>query len=378
MRSRLSRVAVLVVVLWVGASALAIPTHLGVSFTPWERDVTDPTPGGVGDLFLGSADEMVYTGVTWVALNAWEFQDTLFSTTIAPDYTSYSTPDDSLARVVQELHSRGIKVLLKPMVDVKTGQWRGLIPPSAGWFNEYGDFITRWAVKADAWGVDALSIGCEFRTVIQSTPAVALRAAVGDMVTAVRGVGFTGPLTYSANHDSYEDVPFWDLMDYIGIDAYFRLTTERDPTPAELGLAWSGHADDIEDWWLNTLTEAERKKVLFTEIGYTNWDGTNTMPNQWGPFYYDGNGDPVTDPAEQAACYQAAMVETWEREWMDGYFWWIWDPEPGGADWNPFSPQMNAPTMVVLRRAYIPEPTCLVLVGAGLLALLRRRGKSAL
>jgi hypothetical protein len=35
---------------------------------------------------------------------------------------------------------------------------------------------------------------------------------------------YTGKLTYAANWDDFDKVPFWKELDYIGIDAYFPLS----------------------------------------------------------------------------------------------------------------------------------------------------------
>lgn len=45
------------------------------------------------------------------------------------------------------------------------------------------------------------------------------------LIAAVRR-RFTGPLTYAANWDpGYKAVPFWSLLDYVGIDEYHPLRT---------------------------------------------------------------------------------------------------------------------------------------------------------
>ena len=355
---------VAVAALALAATADAAPTHLGVSYSAWDKDLNDPATAAQLDQSL---DDLVHTGATWVALNVFEFQDTLLSTTIAADPSLWSTDDLSVARAVQEMHDRGLKVLLKPMVDVKSPNypWRGWIPPSPGWFAGYTGFISGWAAKADALGVDAFSIGCEFRTIVQNTPPEDLRDAVSAMIGAIRAAGYAGPLTYSANHDSYQDVPFWDLMDFVGIDAYFPsgLGT-ADPTLAQLEDAWAGIADDIEAWLYDPGLDLP-DKVVFTEIGCSKWDGCSELPNEAQP-------SATLDTAEQADFYLASLRETWSREWMDGYFWWIWDTEPGGADWNNFR-FAGYPAQGVVRGFYIPEPTTLALLGLGALALARRR-----
>jgi hypothetical protein len=282
------------------------------------------------------------------------------------------------------------------MVDIKTGAWRGDIPPAAPWFAAYQTFITGWATKATAWGADSLSVGCEFKRTEQ-TPG--WDDEWRNVIAAVRA-NFAGPLTYAANHDSYDDVVWWDDLDFIGIDAYLPLTNKPPvvphpitgqpmpggpgPTLAELETAWNGQADLIEDWWLNALSDAERNPILFTEVGYTKWFSTNKAPYQSGPsFYYlDANGNPILDGSgnpigipdlqEQARCYAAALGETWTRDWMAGYYWWMWDTQPGGGGYNPYTPQGN-PAYDILVLYYTPEPSTCLLLTLSALALTRRR-----
>jgi hypothetical protein len=77
----------------------------------------------------------------------------------------------------------------------------------------------------------------------------------------------TSKLTYAANWDDFDKVPFWNELDYIGIDAYFPLSNATTPSVLELNDAWQQHIKKIEK--LQTKTN---KKILFTEFGYRNSD----------------------------------------------------------------------------------------------------------
>jgi hypothetical protein len=48
-------------------------------------------------------------------------------------------------------------------------------------------------------------------------------------------------LTYAANWDDFDKVPFWNELDYIGIDAYFPLSNATTPSVLELNDAWQQH-----------------------------------------------------------------------------------------------------------------------------------------
>lgn len=364
--SRITAVAFAAAILMsLAGPAAAIPAQPGVSYTPWGNDLTQPATFAA---FQDVVARMQDNGVQWVALNVFEFQDTLTSTAIGPRLDLWSTPLHSVERAVQEFHARGINVLLKPNVDVADGSWRGNIAGSDAWFNDpdgYKAFVSRWAAWGEAQGVAGLAIGCEF-SAAQDKAARWL-----ETIALARGA-FSGWLTYAANWDAYRTVSWWSALDYIGIDAYFPLTALADPTLAQLIDAWNYWLDDpaagIQPWLLS-LPPADRKQVLFTEIGYRSIDGANIAPWAWSPY-----GPDNLDLQEQADCYAAAFSATIDRSWLDGYYWWNWEtyPQPGDELWNDYTPQ-NKPAEFVLRHYYTPEPASALLLAAGLAALARRR-----
>ena len=128
--------------------------------------------------------------------------------------------------------------------------------------------------------MEALCIGTELRTAVLNRPD-AWRSLIAD----VREV-YGGELTYSANwYREFEEVPFWDALDYIGIQVYFPLA---DSTGSKMSLdafkaAWAPHVARIE-----ALQQRVGKPVLFTEVGYPEpprmrpWSrGSGGRPRRW-------------------------------------------------------------------------------------------------
>ena len=90
---------------------------------------------------------------------------------MAEDDTQYSSTMSSVAHAIDTIHGLGMKVLLKPMLDVDDGTWRAFIDPSDKdqWFANYTNFIGTFADMAQSKGVELLSIGCEMNTLEKST-----------------------------------------------------------------------------------------------------------------------------------------------------------------------------------------------------------------
>jgi len=263
------------------------------------------------------------------------------------DFSRYSSTVSSIEHAIDTIHGLGMKVLLKPMLDVGDGTWRAYINPSDRdlWFANYTNFLGTFADIAEAKGVELYSIGCELNNMEDT----ANNGRWTDLISNIRS-RYDGELTYSANHSpadgvggGYESVAWWDQLDYIGIDAYFPLSPpgQNNTTLAQLTASWQSRADTIESW---RTSRGLTQRVLFTEVGYQSVDGSTQTP--WG-----GSG-PV-DLAEQADAYEALLTVMSDRSWWDGAFWWSWETNPyaGGPMDTGFTPQ-NKPAQDVLQSFY--------------------------
>ncbi|HEY0865953.1 MAG TPA: hypothetical protein VGE01_01165 [Fimbriimonas sp.] len=315
----------------VAALALApVPFFKGMSLTSWSADALASPECAT------SIARMSQIYVDTVAVNVWEFQDEETSTAIAPDYTRYSSTTLSLRTAIRRIKAKGMKVMLKPNVDLRNGAWRGTIVPSEAWFASYRKFINKYAQLAAQEKVEVLSVGCEFNK------AQTWEGHWRDVAKGVRAV-YPGLLTYSSNHDSYSAVKWWDAMDFVGIDAYFVLTSKTNPSPAELTASVNRVADGIAAW---RSASGILKPVAFNEAGYRSEDGANMHPWDWS-----SNG--ALDLREQKDCYQALYETMRKRSWWRGVFWWNWetDPQAGGLESNGFTPQ-NKPAEWLLKVLY--------------------------
>jgi hypothetical protein len=210
------------------------------------------------------------------------------------------------------------------------------------WFTSYREFINYYADFSQKNRVDLFVIGDELGT---TTPREADWRRV---INEVRQ-RYQGPLTYSSLPSNGGSPPlgddqritWWDALDYIGVDAYFRLTDKLNPTVEEMKAAWTirGYIS-----FYQSLSKKFNKPIIFTEIGFESKDGTATHA---GNYQIAG---PV-DLQEQADCYQASMEALWGKTWLAGIFWWQWSAT--SLAW-PTSPQ-NKPAEDVLKKFYLAE-----------------------
>jgi len=313
-------------------------TYNGVTHVSWWHDEYG-TPAGTD-----SRRALAATGASWAGLLATWYMDTKSSTTIAPN-PDQSNDDDVVRRAIDEIHALGLKVMLKPHVDVRDGTWRGQITPTdpGRWFLSYSDFMDHYVAIAAEKNVEMICIGTELATMSGS----AYAAQWASLIARIRS-RYNGLLTYAANAvdpaDEFTSVSFWGQMDLIGGDVYTPLTDKTNPTRAELVAGWRKNRDghDMVAAYRN-VQQAYGKPFVFTEIGYRSGDGANRAPWDWGT-------TEAADPGEQADCYEA-MYEAFSQEtsWMKGPFWWAWDVSPPGAGDTGYNPR-GKPAESVLRQ----------------------------
>ncbi len=330
----------------VSASSFTYPTsdtlekqpifQKGLSFSAWSSNAFSSLESDESLRLLAETNaEWIALCFSWVQSNR-----TSYDIHIDPNRTPTT---ESVKHVIEVAHNLGLKVMLKPMVDTLEEEkvqgyptvWRGEIQPSNEWFTSYSDFINYFADFAQKNNVDLFCIGCEFKATVQE------KEQWENVISRVREY-FSGPITYAADWTNYQNIDWWNLLDYVGIDAYFPLSLfDYDPNFDELNNAWNNYANEIEEW-----LSSVNKPVIFTEIGYRSGDGTNIAPaNYWL--------DMPIDLQEQVDCYKAAFQTLWNRNWFFGFYWWTWiyDPAQGGPNDSHHTPQ-NKPAQELITEWY--------------------------
>jgi len=225
-----------------------------------------------------------------------------------------SPSDDSLIQAIKWIREQGMKVVLKPHVDVIDDSYRGDIQPTNrnAWFRSYGSFIDHYASFASSQSLDLFVVGTELKTMSSETER--WRA----VIQTVRD-RFMGPVTYAANWDEFDQVQFWDDLDAIGVDAYFPLSEAGGPAPTlrSLTTAWQKIGDQLK-----AKSEQWQRPVILTEVGFPSQVGATATP-------YEVTDQPA-DQNIQALAYRATFDGLSGSDWLKGISWWSWraDPSP--------------------------------------------------
>ncbi|MCB0828263.1 MAG: hypothetical protein KDB62_05585 [Solirubrobacterales bacterium] len=360
MRTRLLALGILVAVLIAAATGLAIVKSNSNGGQTGGDTTTDPVPAQVtgttsvvpsarpvepgplsglnltaytSDGYSAGEDDLARIkelGSTAVTLVPTWYMDTATSDEVHSE-KGKSPNDDSIYRAIDAARNAGLKVILKPHVDVLDGTFRGDISPAnrAAWFKSYRRFIDRYAWIAADVGADLYVVGTELKGVSGET------AEWQDLIRSV-GEKFSGRLTYAANWDEVESIQFWDALDLIGVDAYYPLSSEGEsPTEEDLLAAWAPIVDRLQG-----LSEQWDRPVILSEIGYPTQADAAAHP-----WEVRVGGRP--DQAAQAQAYEAAFKAFAGAEWLEGINWWSWraeltpDEDPA-IDYSPEGKQAEA------------------------------------
>jgi hypothetical protein len=171
-----------------------------------------------------------------------------------------------------------------------------------------------------------------------------------ELIAAARAE-YSGPLTYAANFDQYEFVPFWEALDLISINAYFplrrHLLPDADPERLRqvLEAGWLGHLRAIDAFRREQGVPDHR--VLFTEIGYVS--RVNSTIEPWAAHGFsvlptvDGTrlvlwAEQPTDFEERAQAMRALYNAHQDLGggMLNGLLYWKLSSVPSHADVEPF------------------------------------------
>ncbi|MEM6630403.1 MAG: hypothetical protein AAF694_12065 [Bacteroidota bacterium] len=239
-----------------------------------------------------------------------------------------------LPEAIEQARRSGLSLMIKPHVDFNESQvFRGdfTLDSEEEWQNfeaRYQEIILSLADMAESYGVEMFCVGTELRLFVLKRPEY-----WRELITLVRD-RYSGELVYAANWDEYHEIPFWEELDYIGVNAYFPLARTPIPGEEELRLGWTWYVDALE-----AQANKSCKRILFTEYGYRSAEQATWKHWELG----------VGTPSDsvQKVGYQAFFESFWEKPWVAGGLIWEWIPDPPRFNNTRWTPQGKAAEEVI-------------------------------
>lgn len=288
-------------------------------------------------------DQVQNLNANWVALTPFAYMEVDDPSILFPSKETYwGNRPENLPKLVADARAKNLQVMLKPHFWIREKGWIGNLQLSKRnwrkWEKNYEAFMLDLARTAEELEIEIFCIGVEVKPAIKERPKFWPK-----LIKKVRQV-YSGQLTYAANWDNYENIQFWDQLDYIGLDAYFPLDEAQTPSIKDLVHKWKTITPQLKEF-----AQDYQKAIIITEYGYRSCDFA--CWNQW-------EIESLPDHANlnlraQVNGYQAFYQALWQEDWLAGAFLWKWhaDSEIGGMEHSNYTPQ-NKPVEMVISNWY--------------------------
>jgi len=275
--------------------------------------------------YIKVIDEIAATGADTIEIVVAGRQENGGSSQIFVDQR-YTASKEQLLELFAHAKKKNLRVMLMPIVlltNPRGNEWRGTIKPDlwADWFDNYRAFIGHYADVAAAGNIDVLVVGSE----LVSTEVHA--AEWKKTISLVRGK-FKGMLTYSANWDHYANIPFWEQLDFIGMNSYWKLGENNQVPVTEIMARWK----EIQKELVN-FSNKKNKPIVFTEVGWCSI--SNAADEPWD--YTKTSLQP--DWELQRKLYEGFFKSWYGHPNLGGFMVWEWHPYPVPEDDKTYIPK---------------------------------------
>ncbi len=295
-------------------------------WTGWRGQYLGPSP-------VDSMRKLAGTGANWVCLSfGAEMEKPNEPEILWADKNPSMVTDNEIRRAISLARENNLKIILKPVVNVRDGTWRAWIKFETAdgetdmqawdkWWADFRQFLLHYAGIAEETGSEMLCLGCE----MESTEKFEERWR--NLIAEIRKV-YSGAITYNANHGTEHKITWWDAVDIISLSAYYPVGTDDVGLALKDNLSMVPPSDSsleaIKHRWkpikenLRELSKKFNRPILFIELGVCSAKGFSAAPwthHQPG-MQYDGD--------EQRRYYQATIETFWDEPWFIGFTWWAW------------------------------------------------------
>lgn len=270
-----------------------------------------------------------------------QYQDNINSTFIRPTTSTATTLD--LEVIINSAHRLGYPVMLAPQINLlyDPEHWHGEIGINftgnewQSWFKSYRNMIYSYATLAEKTQAEMLVVGNEYFYASKQS---------SDWIATIQEIRkrYTGAITYASHFYEFDSIDWWQELDFMGLNPYYGLTDQDNPTPEELKISWEKIVQGIEP-----TVKRWDKRLLFPEIGYPSYKGSNQHP--WNYQLINEPTIPV-DLEEQTNAIKTLYEAFLSKPWWYGVVWWNWptDPNAGGLNDKNYTPK-GKPAAKIIR-----------------------------
>ncbi len=243
-------------------------------------------------------------------------------------YQWWGETPEGIQACIDMAREKGISSMIKPQIWMDRGEFVGFLqmPNDSAWkiFEEkYTQFILTWAEMSEKNRLPLFCIGTEVDEWVRQRPDYWKQ-----LIQSVRQI-YKGDLVYAANFGSEKSIPIWNELNYIGVDMYGPVSSEKTPTMDTLNASWKKYRA-----YFKNISDSLDRQIIFTEWGYRSDDYCGVNP--WADTLHG-----ATNYEAQSICYKALIENCYPESWFVGGFVWKWFPDTlqMKAERDHFSPQ---------------------------------------
>jgi hypothetical protein len=289
----------------------------GVIFPRWGSTAYSKKDG---NWQVGLHEIREQTGAQWLGLSINLYQASLVSTQVQASKTT-PTPQ-AVAEGILAAREMHYHVFVFPQLTVAGPRsWAGdiqfqTLQLAQAWFDSYWLAFKPYITAAAQAGAEELAIGHEYELLQPAAPAL-----WNQLIQRIHTIYF-GKLTYDINWSSlYYPMPSWlnnRFLSTIGVSVYVPLTDKPQRLdPYTLPALWHATVGKL----LDSFALQIGKPIFLSELGYR--DSADALYDPW-----DVTSSAQGDQVEQAAAYNAALMNVMSDRFIDGVFAWAWEFPP--------------------------------------------------
>ena len=297
--------------------------HKGMTFGFYARNGYYSSPEARREV-----DKMAALNIEWICLVVIVMQDTFASTKQYRDF-KMTPADDEVREIIDYIHSKGIKVQLRPMLECWDGtqrihvtfpEERTIMPGKpinhwTRWFESMNERTWHYASLATRAGCEAYGLDSELD--LTSNQHAHWKTVVATARSVYKGHLTTGHTPIVHILDDLKKYPdhWFHQLDSLGTSFYTPVADKPGATFEEMQEKLK---EPLE--YFRQIAAIYKKPFYFAECGCCSSAGATMLPYFWG-------GEGGYDGDEQARFLDAVLTTFWKEPWWMGMYWWKWDEQ---------------------------------------------------